>query len=226
MNAENRIFLIITLIAVLVIALGINYYIYRRQVAAEQRRLKIKKLQKTLPEVLETLSVLKQTSCNTAIQSTLENYASSLFGQLIQLAPDPEVQQKLQHQQANPPEPMSPTSAQGLKQIQQATNKSLTVIKLLHGKTAITDQQLEDMTIELSNVRQLAEAEVLLVMSDSLLMQKKTAAANNYLKQAKNFISKLSEGDDRKTAKLSEITEKMEALKPKPAAHPIDNEPR
>lgn len=225
MEASNQILLIVSLLAVLVIALTINFYIYRRQLAAEKRRIKLKKLQKILPELLECLSTLKATDCSAEVLTCLEKHAAELFEQLGKLAPNPELVQNLQSQRTLNSEPtIEPTSVEGLKQIQKAVNKSTTVLQQLHSNEQLNEINLERFKTELAHVQIGCEIDALYAQAEALISEGKNAVAKTSIRQGMSKLQKISSKDPRRDSKRGLLIKKMDSLAPPPSPQKEDNQ--
>lgn len=212
MSTENQVFIFLILVAVLVFALSVNYVIYRRQVAAQQRRLRAKKIQGLLPDLLDCLSVLKQTECLPDISKVLERYAAEQLDELSKLAPSPEMQNQLENSRAQTSSaPLDPVN---YKQVSQAVNKSTTVLKMIKSSGGLTPQQLDEYIHELTLVKLLSEAQSLLDLGKELHSQDKAAVAKNHLRQGRGIISKIPDTDSRKLKIRDEINDLLNGSNP------------
>ncbi len=216
MSTENQVLIILALLAVLVSALAINYSMYKREEAAKKRRLQIKKIQGMVPDLLECLGVLKQTQCSPNITQLIENYASELIDEMAQLAANPELMQRLQAKTngANMAPDANPINNQ---QVQVATNKSMTILRMLHNKKQITEDQLKTFTADLAITKVLFDAEGLIALCNGLIAQEKKIVAKTHLRTLKSLMTKIPESDNRKTAiknAYESVVTKVEAQTP------------
>lgn len=207
MNDEKHILIIVTLLMILVLALVINYVIYKRQEAAQQRRLKARKIQGMLPDLLECLRVLKQTECSSGITQLMEKYASELLDEMAKLSASPALLNKLQNSSATNETNTTNAPIQP-KQVQLAVSKTMTVVQNFQKNNQITLQQLMQFTVELKTTQLLFDIDNLLNLSEKAIIDKKIAVAKGSLRTIKAMLLKIPDNDPRKE-KLNNRTNKV-----------------
>ncbi|OMH38727.1 hypothetical protein [Motiliproteus sp. MSK22-1] len=215
MFQENQALLIVSLACVLVGALSVNYYFYRRQEAETARRIKIKQLKAQLEQVLDTLTVLKQTPCNPQLVSSMESFSLDLIGQIQSLDKNGDFTNKLQGKTHVPPtQEIIFHSDSSIKLAQRSIRNGTSLLVKLKSKGRLTPLLFAEYSRELSWIHSLIEAEAHIEMGKKLLESSKISIAVNHFKHAKSTISKTSGKDPRKQIKLNEIKELIEKSVP------------
>ncbi|MCW8885677.1 MAG: hypothetical protein OQK12_10560 [Motiliproteus sp.] len=206
MNPDNQIVLIVLLMAVLITALAINYYFHRRQEAENTRRLKSRQIKSQIERVLDVLTVLKQTSCNPQLISTLADHSVDLIAELKRLNPASDLAEQLQGNTAVATDtPLVIHSDHGIKHAQADIRSGTQILVDLKKSGRLTPLQFSEFNQELNWIHCLVEADAHIEHGNKLLEGNKTSVAISHYRQAKTALTKLGGKDGRKEQKLEQI---------------------
>ncbi len=206
MDSANQPLLIIALVVVVVTALAINYYFHKRQEAENTRRLLSKQLKGQIEQVLDSLAVLKQTSCDPQLITALTDYSMGLFTQLKTVNPQSDLAAQLEKGSGRSSEPaLQLKSDQSIRQAQQSIRNATSVLSKLRQQGKLTPVNASELVQELNWFYYQIEADAHIDQAGRLIETGKNSVAITHLKQARTAISKTSSKDPRRTEKIREL---------------------
>ncbi|MEH6626243.1 MAG: hypothetical protein V7739_07360 [Motiliproteus sp.] len=215
MNPDNQILLISILLAVLISALGINYFFHSRQQAEINRRLLSKQIKIQIELILDVLTVLKQTTCSPHLVSALTDHSIELIGRLKRLNPASDITDQLQGNFAVATTPaLVIHSERGIQQAQRSIQDGSKLLRSLKQQGRLTPLQFSEFSQELSWIHCLIEADAHVEHGKKLLENNKNNVAIAHFKQAKTAVTKLGGTHSGKVQKTEEINKLISDAKP------------
>ncbi len=203
------------LIAVLVAALAVNHYVHQRHQTAENRRLHSKRLKAHIHQLLDTLTVLKQTPCNPQLVRLLGDYSIDLFKQLASLSEDAQMLNQLENTAATTaPLSLQLKSDKDLQRAQFNIAKGSAFLMNLKQQGKLTPQIFNEYRQELQWIHCLVAADAHIQQGKRMLEAGRPSSASSHFKHARAAISKHQSSDPRSGEKLTEIRQLLEQSKP------------
>ncbi|MEH6822886.1 MAG: hypothetical protein V7629_03105 [Motiliproteus sp.] len=210
MSLENSPVLVISLVAILLIALLINYYVHQQQQQRLQRALLAKKLRTGAGQLLDALTTLKQLSCPKTVIDLLNDEAVRMLGKLAQLSPQSGVIEQLQSQT-----PMGSGQLQSLNldndsAMKKAHSAIRFAVRFIHQRRSLgglSSIQCDELSKELLWLDSKIEIDTYMDTGKRLLNSDKPAVAISRFKQAKYVIARLPHKDPHRPRLMAEINQ-------------------
>ncbi|MEH6471834.1 MAG: hypothetical protein V7752_11335 [Halopseudomonas sp.] len=210
MASENTSLLMISLVAILIIALLANYYVHQHQEQKLQRALLAKKLRFEAEKLLDALTILKQLQCPRSVIDLLNSEVAEILGKLNQLRPQSSVIEQIQSQI-----PMGTGESQSLNlENDSAMKKAHTAIHFAirfahqrrsHG--ALSGIKCDELSRELQWLDSKIEIDTHINAGKRLLESDKPAVATSRFKQAKTVIGRLPHKEPHRQELMTQINE-------------------
>lgn len=210
MPSENASVLVISLVAILLIALLINYYAHQQQEQRLQRALLAKKLRFEAGQLLDALATLKQLSCPKTVIDLLSDMAVRMLGKLAYLCPQSGVIEQLQSQT-----PMGSEHSLGfnlendssIKKAHSAIRFAVRFVLQCRNQGELSSIKYDEISKELLWLDSKIDIDAHMNAGKRLLKSDKPAVATSRFKQAKNVIARLPHKNPHRQQLMSEINQ-------------------
>ncbi|MFT5722712.1 MAG: hypothetical protein ACI9W6_003047 [Motiliproteus sp.] len=210
MSEENSSLLLLSLVAILVIALSVNYSIYQRQERNRQRAILVKKVRYDAEQLLETLSILKHLQCPKPVLALLNNEVVDILARLARLKPQSGVIEQLQSQIPRAPEQpqsLDLENASTLKKAQNAIRITIRFIHQLRSRGALSSLKCDELSKELQWFSSKIEIDTHTDAGTQFLKSDKAVLAVSRFKLAKGIIARLSHKEPKRQILMDEINQ-------------------
>ncbi|MFT6915962.1 MAG: hypothetical protein ACJAWL_002279 [Motiliproteus sp.] len=210
MSSENNALLLLSLVALLLIALSVNYVIYQQQERHRQRFILAKKIRRDAELLLDTLRTLKQLQCPKPVIELLNNEVVDMLGKLARLNPQSGVIEQLQSQIPRAPEQAQSLDLKNdstLKSAQNTIRFTLGFIQRRRSLGAVSRLKCNELSRELQWLSSEIEIETHTETGKQLLKSDKAVLAVSRFKLAKSIIAHLSHKEPRRQILMDEINQ-------------------
>jgi hypothetical protein len=200
-------------------AIGLNYFISRREHAAEVKSDRLRELRTQTFYVLDTITALKSAGCREDILDRLNQHALSLIEEITLLAPDSDLMTQVNNQKETVdrtlPGQAKFSNDKDLKRFQIYINYTEKLLKKMLDQNKISPSQAKGYGQELYWLSILVVAEAHIQQAHQLLNNGERLMAYSHLKHAKAVLVRSMVSQTKKQPKLDEIQPLIKELEPK-----------
>ncbi len=210
MSLENSPVLVISLVAILLIALLINYFVHQQQEQRLQRALLAKKLRTGAGQLLDALTTLKQLSCPKTVIDLLNNEAVRMLDKLAQLSPQSGVIEQLQSQTPTGTGHAQSLNLENDSAMKKAHSAIRFAVRFIHQRRSLgglSSIQCDELSKELIWLDSKIEIDTHMDSGKRLLDSDKPAVAISRFKLAKNVIARLPYKDSHRQQLMTDINQ-------------------
>ncbi len=193
----------------LLLALGGNYYLHRREVLEKARKQLIQKIKTETEQILSALITLKQINCDPRVIEFLSNHSAHQLERMRALDPESGLMEQLTGPTANnskgstPPPPI--LSKRAINNAQNNIRYTGTLLQQLTNDGKIPPAVYGELRREMIWQYCKVEIDAHLTMGKKMLNSKKISIAASHFKQARSTLSRVSSKDPRRIEVLAEI---------------------
>tara|TARA_R110001583_G_scaffold24026_3_gene88065 strand:+ start:2989 stop:3687 length:699 start_codon:yes stop_codon:yes gene_type:complete len=212
MSSENSTVLVICLVAILLIALLVNYYVHQMQQQKLQRTLLVKKLRFEAGHILDALATLKQLQCPAEAIALLNKGVIEILEKLTRLKPQSGMIEQIQSQiptAAGQQQSLNLENDSAMKKAHSAIRFAIRFVHQRRSLGALSGIQCDEITKQLQWLDSKIEIDTHIELGNRLLSNDKKAVAISKFKQAKGVIARLPHKNPQKTELMTEINQRI-----------------